>query len=46
MHELRLDTWSGVQKFKVEFNKFKLNFQCFASIVNCENCSGDKIKRC
>ncbi len=45
VRELRLDTWSGVQKFKIEFDKFKLNFpMLFASIVNCENCSGDKIK--
>lgn len=43
--EMRLDTWSGVQRMKEGFEKHKLNFpMLFASIVNCENCVGDKIK--
>ncbi len=40
----RLDTWSGVQKMKAEFARFKLNFPHRAAfIINSENCTGDDI---
>ncbi len=40
----RLDTWSGVQHMKAEFEKFKLQFpHRFANIINSENVSGNDI---
>ncbi len=44
LKELRLDTWSGVQKMKAEFAQFKLQFpHRYAQIINSENCTGDDI---
>jgi len=44
LKEARLDTWSGVQKFKKEFAQFKLQFpHRYAQIINSENCTGDDI---
>lgn len=43
--EFRLDTWSGVQHMKTEFEKFKLNFPLrHATILSSENCTGDQIR--
>ncbi|MFA5842254.1 MAG: hypothetical protein WC882_01060 [Candidatus Gracilibacteria bacterium] len=40
----RLDTWSGVQAMKKEFQKFKLQFPHRAAyLVNSENCVGENI---
>ena len=44
LKEYRLDTFSGVEKAKEEFAKFKLEFpHRFAHIVNCENVTGENI---
>lgn len=44
VEQLHLDTWSGVEKMKKEFQQFKLQFpHRFAHIVNCENCTGDDL---
>jgi hypothetical protein len=38
----RLNTWSGVQRMKDEFKKFRLQFpHKFANIINCETSTGD-----
>ncbi len=42
--EYHLETWSGVQKMKVEFEAFKLKFpHRGAQILNSENATGDEI---
>jgi hypothetical protein len=42
----RLDTWSGVQHMKQEFELFKLNFpHRAAQILKSERCTGDSIER-
>lgn len=44
LKSLRLDTWTGVQKMKEEFAKFRLQFpHRYAQIVNSENCTGDDL---
>lgn len=45
LKEMRLDTWSGVEKNREEFKNFKLSVPVlYADILNCENCVGDKLK--
>ncbi len=45
LKEFKLNTWSGVQHMKNEFEKFKKQFPFkFANIVNSENVTGDHIK--
>lgn len=50
LKSFNLDTWSGAEHMKKEFEKFRLEFpHRDAHIVNCENCVGENIyngKKC
>lgn len=45
--EMKLDTYTGLQKFLQAFNEFKLKYpRRYAYQTNCEHCSGNYLNNC